>query len=339
MKKRIIQVLKVLLFVTVGLGIAYIFWINLNPEDKEACLNSLRGANYFWISSTLIFGTLAHISRAMRWKLIIEPFGYKPRTSNLFFAVMTMYFVNMAVTRLGEFTRCIVLQRYEKIPFEKSFGTVVAERAVDMVMLAIMISITALLQMENLELIQENFQKEWGNPATEDPGFLRKNLKWIVLATLALMAFGLFLFRKHPVISKFYQKGITLAKGFWEGLRSITKVKRPWEFIAHTLFIWVMYFLMTYLCFFALAETSTYNLIIPLTVLVFGSIAITVVPGGIGVFPVITTVILQLYGIDRGVGYALGWIIWFAQTLLVLLLGILSVILLPVFNRKSADAV
>lgn len=335
-RKNILRVLRFLLFIGIGLGVVWIFWSSMSDEDKEICIQSLRDANYLWIGAAIVLGALSHISRALRWRLIIEPFGYKPRVPNLFFAVMVMYFINMAVTRLGEISRCVVLQRYEKIPFEKSFGTVVAERAVDLLCLLLLFGVTAIFQAGNLQVIFDDFIAEVNKEglAGEEPGFFMKNLKWFVLGFFVSMFLLFYFLRKHPFFGKIYRKAIDLLKGFLAGLRSVTKVRRPWEFIFHTVFIWTMYFLMTYVCFFCLPETSTYNLLVPLTVLVFGSVAIAALPGGIGAYPIFVAVIFRLYDVSYGTGYALGWIIWASQVMLVLLLGIISVVLLPLYNNR-----
>lgn len=341
MKKKILSVFKVLLFISLGIAVIAWFWHNLADSDKQKFWTSIEQANYFWLAFSIVLGAFSHFSRALRWRLIIYPFGYTPRVPNLFFAVMNMYFANMAVPRLGEITRCAILQQYEKIPFEKTFGTVVAERVIDLLMLLLFFGLTFLLIADYMDPILQNFQHlrsaEGLDVPKQNPSFLKKNLKWIILGAGA-MGFGLlFLLRNHPFFGKFFLKIQRLLRGFWQGLKSIVQVKNPLEFSFHTLFIWAMYFLMTYVCFYSLPETSNLPWLAGLSVLVFGSLAITVVPGGIGVFPVIVAAVLNIpvFGnIDPGTGLALGWIIWASQTLLILLLGIISFVLLPVYNRK-----
>lgn len=341
MKKKILSVLKVLLFISLGIAVIAWFWHNMADSDKQRFWTSIEQANYFWLAFSIVLGAFSHFSRALRWRLIIYPFGYTPRVPNLFFAVMNMYFANMAVPRLGEITRCAILQQYEKIPFEKTFGTVVAERVMDLLMLLLFFGLTFLLMADYMYPILQNFQHlrsaEGLDDPKQDPSFLKKNLKWMILGAGAV-GFGLlFLLRRHPFFGKFFLKIQGLLRGFWQGLKSIVQVKNPLEFSFHTLFIWAMYFFMTYVCFYSLPETSNLPWLAGLSVLVFGSLAITVVPGGIGVFPVIVAAVLNIpvFGnIDPGTGLALGWIIWASQTLLILLLGIISFVLLPVYNRK-----
>ncbi|MCX7743269.1 MAG: flippase-like domain-containing protein [Flavobacteriales bacterium] len=341
MKKKVISVLKILLFISLGLAVIVWFWHNMAENDKQKFWTSIEQANYFWLVFSILLGALSHFSRALRWRLIIYPFGYTPRVPNLFFAVMNMYFANMAVPRLGEITRCAILQQYEKIPFEKTFGTVVAERVMDLLMLLLFFGFTFLLMADYIDPILQNFHNlrsaEGLDVSKQEPSFLTKNLKWIILGLGAAIFGLLFLLRNHPYFGKFFLKIQGLLRGFWEGLKSIIRVKNPIEFSFHTLFIWAMYFFMTYVCFYSLPATSNLSWLAGLTVLVFGSLAITIVPGGIGVFPVIVAAVLNIpvFGnIDPGTGLALGWIIWASQTLLILILGIISFVLLPVYNRS-----
>lgn len=342
MKKKILNVLKFLGFLSIGVLIILWVWYKMSDSDKEKVIHSMTNANYFWIVLSIFLGTLSHVSRALRWRLIFEPIGYKPSRKNLFFSVMSMYFGNMLITRLGEVARCAVLQKYEKIPFEKSFGTVVAERAVDLIMLAIMLGLTILLQLDYIgEMWDSLLNIGSGNESAnnkKEPSFLMKNLKWIILGAIGIVVLILYLLRKHPFFGKIFLKVKTMAKGFWQGIASVFKVKRPMEFIFHTLFIWLMYYLMTYVTFFALPETSNMSLLAPLSVLIFGSFAVMFVPNGTGAFQLIVTAILSIeaFGnIDKGVAFSLGTIIWGGQTLLILLIGGASVALLPVFNRNK----
>ncbi|MBE2246765.1 MAG: flippase-like domain-containing protein [Candidatus Competibacteraceae bacterium] len=341
MKKKILSLLKILLFISLGFAVIAWFWHNLSEEDKKQFWDSINKANYFWLVVSIIFGGLSHLSRSLRWGQIIEPFGYSPRKPNLFFAVMSMYFANMAVPRLGEVTRCATLHKYEKIPFEKSFGTVVAERAIDIIMLLVIMGITYLLMSGHIDSILENFKnlQPTSNHIDDNapPGFWQQNIKWIIAGSMLILFATLYLLRSHPFIGKIYAKFIQLLKGFWEGLRSAIRVKHKITFIIHTLFIWFMYFMMTYICFLSLPETANISYLAGLTIMVGGSIATIIVPGGIGIFPVVVAAVLHipLFGkIDPGIGLALGWIIWASQTLLIIMLGIFSVIALPIYNKS-----
>lgn len=338
-KKRILETLKILLFVGIGVGIIFWFWRGLAQEDKDRFWASIQQANYLWLGVSLLIGALSHYSRALRWGILLEPTGHFPKKYNLFFAVMNMYFFNMAVPRLGEVTRCVSLQTYEKVPFEKSFGTVISERAVDVIILGLFFAIAFIFNLQEAKEIWSNITSMMNsNSPTAEKSFWAENLKFILVGG-GVIVFGiLYLLRNNSFVSKVYFKVMAVLKGFWDGMKSVFYVKRPLSFTFHSLFIWFLYYMMTYVCFLSIPETAGLSLNVVLLVFCFGSIAIAVVPGGIGIYPVFVSIVLAsptLGGIDKGVGLALGWIIWTAQTIMILLLGIITLILQPIVNRNK----
>src|SRR5688572_14171945 len=178
----------------------------MSAGDKTAFWKALSEANYLWILLSILLGTFAHYVRALRWKLIIEPFGYKPRTYNLFFAVMNMYFFNAMVPRLGEVTRCAILKTYENIPVEKSLGTVVAERAVDLICFALFLGSIALFNPETYSQSYESIQvtiNQWlAGTGKSEPGFFMKYWKYLLIVGMVLGFGMLFIFRKNKFIGK-----------------------------------------------------------------------------------------------------------------------------------------
>ncbi|MCB0804648.1 MAG: flippase-like domain-containing protein [Bacteroidales bacterium] len=307
---------------------------NLTPEEKKEIYASFLSANYFWVLVSILIGVFSHLSRAIRWKIMMEPMGYNPGIKNTFMAVMIGYFANMALPRLGEVTRCGILARYEKIPIQKSFGTVVTERGIDLIMLSLAFLLTFLIHIDKLALfktttIYQNAADKFDH--IENPGMIY----WIAGAALILTGFLFFRMRhkiSHLVI---YQKIKEVILGFTEGLKSLVTIKKPFWFIFHSINIWVMYLLMTWIVFFSLPETSHLNLGIGLAVLVFGSIGIIVVQGGIGIYPWIVAEMLAIFAIPDTKGYAMGWLLWTGQTLMIVALGLLSMALLPVLNNKT----
>jgi uncharacterized membrane protein YbhN (UPF0104 family) len=341
--KKLKEALKIIIFFSLGLFVTFWVYGTMSIAEKDEFWLAISGANYLWLLLSILIGTLAHYVRALRWKLIIEPFGYKPKNYNLFFAVMNMYFFNAMVPRLGEVTRCALLRNYEKIPVEKSLGTVVAERAVDLFCFACFLGLIALFNWETyaqaydaIQLAINQFVN--GSGPQHEPGFLLKNWKFLVLGSGVFVFALLFLFRKNRFISKIYTKVLNLIKGFWEGLKSTLLIKRKGLFGLYTLCIWGLYFIMTYVCFFALpGRNITTDPFAPFAVMIFGSFAIMATPNGLGVFPVVVAVILNLpeFGsLDRGTGNALGWIIWGTQEIMILAVGVIVMILIPVFNRN-----
>lgn len=337
-RKHILEALKILLFVGIGIGIVFWFWRGLAEEDKRRFWESIEQANYIWLLVSLVIGALSHYIRAVRWGVLIETTGYNPKKYNLFFAVMNMYFFNMAVPRLGEVTRCVSLQSYEKVPFEKSFGTVISERAVDVIVLGLFFGLAFVVNWQEAKEIMSGILGMLNNAETpEEQSFWAKNLKFILLGGAIFVFAILYLLRNNSFIARIYGKIVHLLKGFWDGMKSVFYVKQPFAFTIQSILIWICYYLMTYVCFLSIPETAALGLNVALLVFCFGSVAIALVPGGIGIYPVFVSIVLAspaLGGIDKGVGLALGWIIWTAQTVMILLLGTITLILQPIVNRK-----
>jgi uncharacterized protein (TIRG00374 family) len=338
LKKNIASALKVLFFLGLGIFFIWLFLRNLTPEQKQEIIVSLRHANYWWIIAAMFVGILSHAIRARRWMILMEPLGYKPRYINVFFAVFIGYFANLALPRLGEVSRCGVLTRYEKVPFNKSFGTVITERALDMGVFLLLFLVNLVAQASLLQYyIEEKVYKPFANKV-ESAG--NKSPVWIyVLAALAVLAVVFYIFRQRFYHLKFVVKIRDMILGFLEGMKSLLMIKRPFEFALHTFLIWFCYFLMTYLVFFSLPATSGLGLGAGLAVLVFGSIGIILVQGGIGVYPAIVAETLFIYHILNTTGYAMGWLLWSCQTLLIVIVGSISLFLLHVVNKKNYEPV
>ncbi|MFZ9701146.1 MAG: lysylphosphatidylglycerol synthase transmembrane domain-containing protein [Flavobacteriales bacterium] len=338
--KKAIEVIKILFFLSLGIGIVVWFWISMKPEDKIQFQASLREAEYGWLAFSIGLGLVSHYLRALRWRLLLKVNGYYPSVANSFFAVMNMYFFNLLVPRLGEITRCGMLNRFEKVPMDKGLGSVVAERAVDLIMLLLFMITAFLVQLPYLDSMREALASTGGGQTEKtDSGFPL----WMAVGIgLALLAVLLFLFRSHPKLSSFYKKALDIAKGFWDGLKSVVLVKEKAAFWGYTLGIWGLYYFMTWACFPALAHIDSSGPLPPLAIMAAGSIAIILVPGGVGAFPVIVAAVLalpHLGGIPQGQGLALGWIIWAAQTLLVLIAGSISLVVAPIYNQARKKSV
>jgi len=335
--KKALEALKILVFLSLGIGIVVWFWIQMNPEDKAQFLASIREAEYLWLIVSIVLGLFSHYIRALRWRLLLKVSGYRPTVPNAFFAVMNMYFFNLLVPRLGEITRCGMLNRFEKVPMDKGLGSVVAERAVDLLMLLLFMATAVLVQLPYLDSFREALASTSSNSGPESAeASSGVNWKWIVVGLIGIACLILFLFRKNPKVASVYQKGINLAKGFWEGLKSVVLVREKKAFWLYTALIWLLYYLMTWACFPALPTIGSGGLLPPLAIIAAGSIAIIFVPGGVGAFPVIVAAVLalpHLGGVPQGQGLALGWIIWAAQTLMILIAGSISLVLAPIYNQ------
>ena len=332
---KVVTTLKFLFFLGLGIVIIWLSLRNLTPVEKQEIIHSFRIANYYWVILVILLGVISHFFRSLRWILLMETMGYKPSVKNTFYAVMVGYFANLAFPRLGEVTRCGILSKYEKVPFNKGFGTVITERAFDMIIFALLFILMFFTQLgivhSYLEKniypgIQGKFSNLFSNP--------------IVVAGmigLAIFLIVLFLiFRKKLLRSKIYHKIEHLVIGFWEGLKSLAQLRRPVLFLSYTAIIWTLYFCMLYFCFFCFSETSLVGPGAGLSALVLGTVSIMITPGGIGLYPAIVQETLILYGVTNTTGLALGWITWSAQTLMILIVGGISLIMLS-FNKNRND--
>ncbi len=296
--------------------------VNIWKIIKEA----FQRTNYWWILLSVALSLISHISRAIRWQMLFEPMGYRPRFGSAFGAILVMYLANLAFPRLGEVLRCTILGRYEKIPIEKSLGTMITERAIDVICLLGVVGLCLVLQRQIFIEFYSSFMPESGNT------------KYIILGGMAvfgLIALGLFKSGKLPFASRIE----SLVKGLFAGIISIKDLKRPFAFLAHTIFIWTMYFFMTAICLYALPETSEVTLLGGLPILFFGGIAMVAVQGGLGLYPYFVGKILLMYGVAETVGYAFGWIIWSGQTAMVVVAGLVAYFLLIALNKEPSAIV
>lgn len=309
----------------------FLFWLVYKDQDFNKLLDSLKDVNYWWIALSIFFGILSHLSRAARWRMLARSLDYKPKFYNSFFAVMAGYLVNLAVPRLGEVSRAALINRYEKIPFSQSFGTIVAERVIDLLILFLL---TVAILLTNFDVILQFFQN---NPTVGDKFkniSVPVNFIIIACAGIVTIIFLFILFRKkirnHPV----YQKIAGFFKNFVEGFKSLGKIKRLPVFIFHSLFIWFMYFLMLYVSFFAFSFTDHLGLNAALVVFVMGSFGMVApVQGGIGAWHFMAIGTLIIFGIQQDSAGIFALIVHSVQTLMLLVFGFLSFVALPIVNK------
>ena len=328
MKKYVLGSLKIILPLALGLFLVWYFYKSLAEEDQlDNLFDAFSRAEYFWVAVSLIIATLSHTSRAYRWKYTLEPLGYKPHFFNSFFTVMIGYLINLAVPRLGEISRCGIMSRYEKIPFEKLLGTVIAERVADMFILLGTITAIIFLQYDVIQgLLNEILAETFGEVSGV---FVIALLAALLAAGIGILVFVFRLKSENKIITA-VQKVI---KGILEGVAGIYKMKHKWYFIGHTVFIWFAYLMMFYVCFFALPETADVPLVGVFTAFGLGGIAIAVTNGGIGAYPLAIQAILLLYDVEKTTGGAFGWIVWSAQTVMIIVLGGLSFIAISFYNK------
>ncbi|MET2986345.1 lysylphosphatidylglycerol synthase transmembrane domain-containing protein [Aureibaculum conchae] len=320
MNKKFRKSLLLILPIALGVFLVWYFLSKLTQEDKTAIITSFKSANYWWVLLSLVLGALSHLSRAYRWEFMLKPMGYKPRFANSVMTVFIAYLVNLGIPRAGEIARATGISKYENIPFEKAFGTIVAERIADAIVLLSIVGIAFFLQAD---LLSEDLFKNSDNS-------MQKYLLIAVFTILAIIFYFVVKKSKHP----FFIKIKTFINGLIEGAISIFKMDNKWWFIFHTLFIWTMYVLMFYVVTFALPETSNLPFEAIIVGFVVGGISMAVTNGGLGTYPIAVASVLILYAVPDNPARAFAWIMWTAQTLMVLLFGGLSFLLLPIYNRN-----
>lgn len=331
-KAGFVTILKFVFFLGLGILIIWISLKDLTETEKQQIVEAFRTANYNWVFLGLFLGILSHLLRAMRWMMFMEPMGYKPRLRTSFFAVMIGYMANLAFPRLGEVTRCGILTRYEKIPFNRTLGTVITERVIDILIFFLLFVLMIVTQFGT---IREYLDQTVYPKLVERFGVIHYSRILYLTAggILAAIAILFLIFRKRLEQFSLYRKILGLATGFWEGLKSLTQIRRPWLFVLLSVLIWILYYLMLFVCFFCFPETSRLSLGAGLSALVLGSIGIMITPGGIGLYPALIQETLRLYSVALVTGLALGWISWATQTLMILVIGGISLLLLT-FNER-----
>ena len=304
----------------------------MTPEQIEATKDSFTRINYWWLLGIFGFGLIANFARAQRWILMLRPTGYNPRLKNTFHSINVMFFANLFIPRLGEVTRCGVLAKYEDVPIEKSIGTMIVERLIDVLCLLFLLGFLLLAEHDKIStLLNDTFAPKDSNlPATGI--FLKYGIPLVLF--LVLIAVSTFIIRKYG-IARLKEIFITRFKGLIDGIMSFRKMKDKGQFIFHTILMWSCYILMPYMVLLSLPETSGLNLMAALACTIFGSFAMVATPGGIGAYPITIRAVLALYGINEVIGGALGTVIWGAQTVGVFSMGIISLILLSLFNQKN----
>ena len=329
MKKRITNILKFLIFLSAGL---FLFWLIYKDQDTDVLLEAIDHINYFWIFLSLFSGILSHIIRAIRWQMMVKPYGYHPRFINSFFAVISTYFANLAVPRLGEVTRPSILKKYEKIPFTTSFGTIVLERIIDIIILLILTLILVLTQTDVfIDFINNN-----PNVAEKLEQVKNSNLIYILGTLFFLSLFSVFFFWKKIQQTFIYQKFKHLIEDFLDGIRSVKKMNQKWLFLFYTILIWFLYFLLTYFPVFAFESTKNITILGGLAFFVIGSYGMVApVQGGIGAWHFMVAGTLVVLGINDQDARVFALIVHAAQTIMIVVSGVISTALLPLVNHKK----
>lgn len=313
--------IKLILPLGVGLLLIWYSLSSISEEERGLLWQQISNANLFWLILSVFLGILAHFSRAYRWQFLVKPLGYKVKISTSFMAVMMGYLANLGVPRSGELLRAATLSNYEDIPFQKTIGTIITERVIDLVMLLLVVFLAFILNTD----ILLNYLKI-------------QNIS--ILALVYTLVIGLLLsFVGFWVVQKlnipFIKKVRFFILEIYEGMLSVFKMQNKIAFLAHTFVIWTLYILMFYVVKFSIPQVESLSFSAIIIAFVAGSFAMTATNGGVGVFPISIGLVLILFEVDKLSGEAYGWVLWSSQTLLNIVFGGLSFLLLPFFSRKK----
>ena len=329
-----LQILKITGFLALGF-LLLIFAFRGVELDELA--STLKRANFWWIGLSLLFAAVSFFSRARRWMLLIEPLGFKPTFWNTYHSLMIGYLSNFALPRLGEVTRCVTLGRREKIPVDSLFGTVIIERVIDLLMLILIMLVLLLSWMEKfgaffgeqvLMPLQQKLLETFGGTW----------LFWLMVGGLVFAAFlSLYIFRRR--LSKFTAilKLLSILKGIVDGLKTIYKMERKWEFILHSVLIWFLYIMMTWMVVFALEETAGLTFIDGMFLLVAGGLGMSApVTAGFGAYHWITSRgLFYVYDFPLELGGAYAILAHESNSLLTILMGSVSYATLMMWRKKN----
>ena len=319
MSKKLKSYIKILLPISIGIFCIFFSFRNVSFTDFTKYFYEI---NYLWVFVGIFLGALSHISRSYRWKYLIEPLGYKLSFINSVLAVFSAYLINYTIPRAGDIARATMISKYEKIPLDKTLGTIVAERAVDVICILTIIATGLIFEFnrisEKLISLIENTEIS------------------VVIIYVGVIILILFVSNRVLRKSKYYKSILNFFSGIIEGLTIIFKMEKRVPFILHSIFIWLMYILMfwaTSMAFFELHEVAFYQFMISFTL---AAISIMLSNGGIGIYPLAVEESLGWYGVQSTTGLAFGWVSWLSQTMMVIIFGGLSLFILPFINRKKS---
>lgn len=313
-------------------GILLIWWSlhQIPPQEWDKFTKALAKSKFWLIIPIFFILGLSHFIRALRWRLIMEPLGYKPSIMNTFLAVLIGYLANLAIPRLGEVLKCTLLAKYEKVPAEKIVGTIVAERAFDVISLGVVFLLALTLQFNVIQAGWQQLQN-----GTDSAAHSNNNLYLIIgiIAFILIAATILFFAFKHKFES-LISSVKTIVKGIWEGVISATKLKKHNLFFFYSFSIWFLYLLATYIGLYGTEGTAS-SFSTAISCLAYASIGMIITPGGIGAYAYFMAKVLELNGIEYTLGLANGTLQWFSQVIIVIVLGGIALIILPFINKQA----
>lgn len=350
MKQGFINVLKFLVFLGLGVLILYLVYQNQDTAYREDCalkgipaadcslfqkvVNDFGQVNYWLILAVLGVYSISNLSRAVRWNMLLRALGYKPKLANAFITIIIGYFANLGLPRMGEVVRAGVMARYERMAVEKVIGTIVVDRVMDVISILIITALAFLLQFETIWAFvdeQVSLSARFGGVG---------NLLIVLFGAFALASTLVYVFRQRLMRTTLFRKIAAIASGFWEGIKTIRQLDRPWWFVLHSINVWLMFFTMTYILFWAFPPTAGLPVIAVLVVFVFGAWGVVIPsPGGMGTYHFLAQLALSIYGVSGEDGFSWANISFFSvQIGSNIIGGLLGFIILPIINKHTSSS-
>jgi len=325
MKKAILTILQYIIFLGLGIWVVYHMLHELTDQQTSELIGAMKSIDAWYLIPIFIAGFLSHLFRALRWRYLLETMSMHPTVTNTMFAVMIGYLANLALPRAGEVAKCTVLAKYEKMPAHKMIGTIVAERAFDIICLLTIAVLSFLVQINIIS-----------NYVSDKMNLLSQKIEQNKEALFIMLIVGIMLFIALVIIyrrnreTKFGQ----VLKEMSHGILSILRMKKRWQFLGYTVLMWFMYVMQIYIGLKSLPATHHLPPITSLIVLVYGSVGLIITPGGIGMYTLLVAQILVVYNIADIPAQAFGWIAWAVQTVLIIILGVISLLSIHAYNRR-----
>ena len=319
MKTHLSKWLSIVIPILLGILIIIYQYNKFTDAQIEEIVGYFKNANYYFVILSVMVGFMGNTLRAYRWKYMLDHLGYESNFANNFMAVNIGYLLNLTVPKSGEISRAVIVKKYNNIPFDKGFGTIVAERIIDIFFLLFFMLLAVLLQYNIVKaFILDKIPMQL------------LTLLFIVGMVSLITLILVYKYSKIKMILVLKEK----ISGLKEGLLSVVHMKKKGAYFFQTILIWMSYVLTYVIATMVIPETSTLTIGAIITSFVVGSIAIAFTNSGFGAYPFLTSKILLFYAIAEPAGTAFGWIIWTSQMLMIIFLGVLSFIMLPIVNRK-----
>lgn len=332
MKSKTKSILQFIVLLGIGILLVWLAFSQV-AEKKDEIINAFTNANYFWVMISAIIGFISHFLRAYRWNYLLEPLGHKTTLFNSNAAVFIGYFANYGLPRMGEISRCTIADRYDKVPFQIGFGTVVTERIIDLFLMVFIFALTLVFQFSELSGLLDKYI--FSGIRNKIHTLSERPVLAIVLLVIVAGGILVLLMLRKKIMNKLKGKFGKVIKGFMEGLSSALRMEKSGQFIILSFLIWAAYFYSLYFCLKAFPQTEVINQSQTLTLMLFGTVGVVFTPGGLGAYHIIIAEILVFYGIEQVPAVAFPWLVWTSQFILIAVLGLISMAALPIVNKRK----